>query len=150
MYLYSYLPIINILIKSLPCLSSSVFTCYFWDEWLTFLVIARILDSGNHNIDEHDYSFPLEIFLLWGSRNEKDTATYTMEHCTCFSVKSLFKRTTQEARTDCLTKVSKSGAFQNANVLKNQEGFQDQVLILLMSVLPLFNILRGWWETTSG
>ena len=56
----------------------------------------------------------------------------------------------QEARTDCLAKVSKSGTFQNANVLKNQEGVQDQVLFLLMSVLPLFTILRGWWETTSG
>lgn len=64
MYLSSCLPIINILIKSLPCLSSSVFMCYFWNEWLSFLVIARILDSGNHNINEHDYSFPLEIFLL--------------------------------------------------------------------------------------
>lgn len=150
MYLSSCLPIRNNLIKSLPCLSSSVFMCYFWDEWLSFLVTARVLDSGNSNINEHDYSFTLEIFLPWGPRNEKDTASYTMEHCGCFSVKSLFKRTTQEARTECLTKVSKSGAFQNANVLKNQEGLQEQVLVLLISVLPLFNILRGWWETTSG
>lgn len=61
-----------------------------------------------------------------------------------FSAKNLFRRTTQEARTDCLAKVSKSGAFQNANVFTNQEGAQRQVLFLLMNILPLFNILRGW------